>query len=73
MPQLVINFEDDDTMPDRMRDRAVEWGITTEALIHRAICDFMGDYGLRSPPSGFEAKYLRELFRAHGVIKSDRM
>ena len=71
MPQIVINFEDDDTMTDRLRERADEWGISIEAMIHRAINGFMGDYGLKSPPPGFEAKNLRELFQANGVIKSE--
>jgi len=71
MPQIVINFDDDDTMPDRLRERADEWGISTEAMIHRAINSFMGDYGLKSPPPGFEAKNLREFFHAHGVMKTD--
>ena len=71
MPQIVINYEEDDTMPDRLSERADEWGISTEAMIHRAIDNFMGDYGLKSPPLGFEAKNLRELFQANGVIKSE--
>lgn len=69
MREFFIRFSDDETMPERMESRAAECGITPEHLIRRAISKYMGDYGLKPLPEGFEAKSLRDLFEAHGIFK----
>ncbi|EER62088.1 conserved hypothetical protein [Acidovorax delafieldii 2AN] len=70
MKTFLIEFDDDETMPDRLRARAAEWGISPEDLIHRAIDALMVDYGLPALPKDFHAKSLRELFEVGGVLKS---
>lgn len=69
MREFFIRFSDDETMPERIESRAAECGITPEQLLRRAITAYMGDYGLKSPPKGFEAKSLRDLFEGNGLFK----
>lgn len=69
MPTLKIEFQDNETTPDRIAALAQEHGISPEDLIKRAINDYLGDYGLKDPPEGFRPKTLTELFIATGVYK----
>ncbi|AVO43475.1 hypothetical protein [Simplicispira suum] len=66
---FTIHYDDLDTTPERLKAMAEELGLTPEELIHQAIDKHMGGYGLKTPPPGFEAKSLHELFVAHGVQK----
>ena len=69
MREYVIRFSDDATMPERIEARATECEITPEQLINRAITQYMGDYGLKPLPEGYEANSLRDLFEAKGLLK----
>lgn len=69
MREFFIRFSDDETMPERMESRAAECGITPEQLLRRAITAYMGDYGLKCLPDGFEAKSLNDLFETHRIFK----
>lgn len=69
MREYVIRFRADETMPDRIDAKAAECDITPEQLIHRAITQYMGDYGLKPLPQGLEPESLRELFEANGLLK----
>lgn len=73
MDRFVIEYSDDQTMPDRLRARAAEWNISPEDLIHRAIIAFMGDYGLPPLTGDIKAQSLRELFEIAGVLKPRAM
>ena len=68
--EFFIRFNDYETMPERIESRAAECGVTPEQLICRAITQYMGEYGLKSLPGGFEAKSMHDLFEAKGLVKS---
>jgi hypothetical protein len=70
MPSFTIHFDDDDTTANRMQAMANELGIPVDALIHRAISEHLGTYGLTKVDPEFKADGLRELFQAHGLLKS---
>ena len=69
MREYLIRYQSDESMPERIDTRAAECDITPEQLIQRAITQYMGDYGLKALPEGFEAGSLRELFEAKGLMK----
>ena len=70
MREFFIRFNDYETMPERIESRAAECGVTPEQLICRAITQYMGEYGLKSLPGGFEAKSMHDLFESKGLVKS---
>ena len=69
MRKYIIEFDDRDTMPERLEAMAKEHGITPEYLIHRAIGEHLGGYGLSDLPPDFKAKNLDEFFVAAGAMK----
>ncbi len=70
MPIIPVHFEESDTTPDRLAARARELDISVDALIHRAIAEHLGAYGLPVAPASPEPTSLSELFQAHGLLKS---
>ena len=69
MTSFTIHFDDNDTTPDRLRDRALELGIPVDFLIHRAVLEHLGvpclqQAGTEKPPNN-----LKELFQRHGFLK----
>lgn len=70
MPSFTIHFDDSDTMPARLYARAKELDIPVDVLIQRAIVEHLGVYGLPPPDISREPANLKELFKAHGLLKS---
>lgn len=70
MAKLVITYSDNETMLERVERLAAEWGITPEQLARRAIAEYVGDYGLKELPEGFQPKNLNDLFVATGILRS---
>lgn len=54
MPTLKIDFDDEDTTPDRLNELSRETGLSPEQLVHRAIALYLGEYGLKPLPEGFK-------------------
>lgn len=69
MPTLKIDFNDNDTTPERIAAMASDYGLTSEQLVKRAIAEFLGEYGLKEPPEDFAPQNLRELFTEVGLMK----
>jgi len=70
MPTIPVHFDDSDTTPERLEARARELDISVDALIHRAIAEHLGAFGLPEGPPSSEPTTLGELFQAHGLLKS---
>ncbi|WP_291325345.1 hypothetical protein [Acidovorax sp. 28-64-14] len=47
--QFIVNFDADSTIPDLVKNKAEEEGITPEMLIKRAISGYLGTYGNVEP------------------------
>ena len=71
MRSITIDFDDNETLPDRIDALASELGITSQMLVKRAIVEHLGAYGLHSVPSDFKPTTLNELFVKSGVLKSE--
>ena len=67
MPRYVIEFSDQDTMPERLEQMASELDITVEELVHRFIADGMKGYGLDE--GTIDAESLDEFLVKAGVRK----
>ena len=70
MPSFTIHFDDSDTTPDRLRDRALELGIPVDVLIQRAVSEHLGVHCLRQVGTDKQPHNLNELFQMHGFLKS---
>lgn len=66
---LALHFGPKETMPERVQAMADELGIKPADVGYRALTEYMGQYGLKQVPPGFEAKNLEDLFTAHGLLK----
>jgi len=66
--QFIVNFEADSAIPDLVKSKAMEEGITPEMLIKRAISGYLGTYGNVEPQQPQPAN-LREFFQERGLIK----
>ena len=69
MQELTIHFRDDDTLPDRVRKMADLRQTSPQDIIERALCAYLGDFGLTPAPEGFRPKTILELAEAIGSIK----
>ncbi|KLR58169.1 hypothetical protein, partial [Diaphorobacter sp. J5-51] len=69
MQQITIQFRDDDTLPDRVRKMAELRQTSPQDIIERALCAYLGDFGLTPIPEGFRPKTIIELAEAIGSIK----
>ena len=65
MQEITLQFQDNDTLPDRLRDQT-----TTQDIIERALCAYMGEFGLKPVPEGFQPKSILELAQARGLFKA---
>ena len=70
MTSFTIHFDDNDTTPDRLRDRALELGIPVDVLIQRAVSEHLGVHCLRQVGTDKQPLNLNELFQMHGFLKS---
>ncbi len=70
MTSFTIHFDDNDTTPDRLRDRALELGIPVDFLIHRAVSEHLGVHCLRQAGTEKPPDNLNELFQRHGFLKA---
>ncbi|GEM_PF-6697120 len=66
--QFIVNFDADSTIPDLVKNKAEEEGITPEMLIKRAISGYLGTYGNVEPQEPQKATSLREFFQDRGLI-----
>lgn len=69
MPTLKIEFDDDDTTPDRIAAIARDNGISSEQLVQRAIAQYLGEFGLKPLSEGSKPQSLQALFEETGVLK----
>lgn len=67
--KFTIEYDDRDTTPERLAAMAQYQGITPEYLIHRAINQYLGGFGLKDLPPDFHAKSLEEFFVTAGAMK----
>lgn len=70
MQEITLQFRDDDTLPDRLREMASLRQTTTQDIIERALCEYLGDFGLKPVPEGFQPKNILELAQARGLFKT---
>lgn len=66
--QFIVNFDAESTIPDLVKSKAMEEGITPEMLIKRAIAGYLGTHGNVEPQVSHPAS-LREFFQDRGLIK----
>lgn len=67
--QFIVNFEAESAIPDLVKNKAMEEGISPEMLIKRAISGYLGTYGNVEPQEPQQATNLREFFEDRGFIK----
>lgn len=71
MRSITVEFDDNETLPERIDAMASEQGISPQMLVKRAIVEHLGTYGLQSVPPDFKPSTLCELFVKSGILKSD--
>jgi hypothetical protein len=69
MPSFTVEFDDNETMPERIVLMAADLGITPEMLIRRALAEHLDGFGLRDVPPGIKVKTLQEFLVESGVLK----
>ena len=70
MRQIIVEFDDNETMPERIAAMAADLGITPEMLVRRALAEHLDGFGLRKLPVGFKATTLKEFLIGSGVLKA---
>ena len=68
-PELTIHFAPDETLFERLTAKAKEQGFTAEEWVLRLIARDVADYQLKPLPEGFEAKSVKQMLIATGVLK----
>lgn len=70
MPKsFTVEYDDNESMPDRIEAMASELGITPQMIIRRALADHVGAYGLKERREGFEPTTLYDLWVEVGILK----
>ena len=69
MSELTIHFAPDETLFERLTAKAKEQGFTAEEWVLRLIARDVADYQLKPLPEGFEAKSVKQMLIATGVLK----
>ena len=64
-----IQFDDDETLPSRLREFAEFNGVSEDVIIKRAIGKYVGMFGLKERPADSKATNIQDVFIEIGLHK----
>lgn len=70
MQRITLQFQDGDTLPDRVREMAALRQTTPQDIVERALFAYLGDFELKPVPEVFQPKNILELAQARGLFKA---
>lgn len=70
MKEIKLEFQDDDTLPDRLLKFAQLHQTTAQEVIESAIFAYLGDFGLNPISENSKSKNIRDLATERGLFKS---